>query len=111
MEDNFIIYNYADKPDLTACELVDVIYKSFGKSQPKFYIPYWFGMLAGYGFDILAKITSKKLPISSIRVKKFCSDTVIDADQAMNIGYTPHYSLSDGIKRMIEHDFKEEIKK
>lgn len=101
------IYNYADKPDLPAKALVDVIYESFGKTPPKFYIPYGVGLLAGYGFDILAKILGKTFPISAIRVKKFCADTVVTSDKAMASGYVAQYSLSDGVCRMIEHDFKE----
>ena len=110
LDHNFEVFNYADKPDLSARELVDVIYESFGKVKPKFYIPYIIGLVAGYGFDILARITGKNFPISSIRVKKFCSDTVVTADKAMASGYSPQYSLSDGVRRMIAHDFKDEMK-
>ncbi len=38
-------------------------------SIPKIRIPYWFGILGGYGFDLLAILTRKKFPISSVRVK------------------------------------------
>ena len=107
LDRNFDIYNYADKPDLSARELVDVIYESFGKEKPKFYIPYYVGLLAGYGFDVLAKMIGRTLPISSIRVKKFCSDTVVTSDKSMQSGYVPQYSLSDGVRRMIDHDFSE----
>jgi nucleoside-diphosphate-sugar epimerase len=104
---NFEIYNYADKPDLPARELVDTIYESFGRGKTKLYIPYIIGLMAGFGFDVIAKITGKKFPISAIRVKKFCADTVVSSDKAMQSGYMPQYSLSDGVKRMIEYDFKE----
>lgn len=110
LDHNIEIYNYADKPDLPAKELVYVIYESFGKAKPKFYIPYFIGLMAGYAFDVLAKISGRAFPISSIRVKKFCADTVVDADKAMASGYTPQYSLSDGVRRMIDHDFKEDKK-
>ena len=68
------------------------------------------GLVAGYGFDVLAKVAGRTFPISSIRVKKFCSSTVVNADKAMASGYTPKYSLSDGVRRMINHDFKEDQK-
>lgn len=111
LDHNIETYNYADKPDLPAKELVDVIYESFGKPKPKFYIPYYVGLIAGYAFDVLAKISARTFPISSIRVKKFCADTVVDANKAMMSGYTPQYSLSDGVRRMINHDFKSVINK
>ncbi|MEZ5902372.1 MAG: NAD-dependent epimerase/dehydratase family protein [Alphaproteobacteria bacterium] len=103
---NFKIFNYADKPDLSARELVDVIYDGLEKTRSNFFIPYGVGLVAGYGFDVLSHVTGKKLPISSIRVKKFCADTIVTADRAMDTGYAPQYSLSEGIHRMINHDFK-----
>jgi nucleoside-diphosphate-sugar epimerase len=107
IKSNFEIYNYADKQDLSTRELVNTIYTSFGKAKPIFYIPYFIGLIAGYGFDVLAKITGKNFPISAIRVQKFCADTVVSSDKAMASGYAPEYSLSEGVKRMIDHDFKE----
>ena len=32
-------------------------------------------MTGGYCFDLLAKLTGKKLAVSSVRVKKFCATT------------------------------------
>lgn len=110
-QENFEILNYADKPDLQTRELVAVIYESFGKKRPKFYIPYMIGILAGFGFDILARLTRKTFPISMIRVQKFCADTVVSSEKAMQSGYSPQYSLSEGVRRMIEHDFKDQKNK
>lgn len=107
IQDNLAVYNYADKPDLMTDELVDVIYKSLDKPKPKISIPYGVGLLAGYAFDVMAKITGKTFPISAIRVKKFCSDTVVSADKVKQSGYVPPFSLSDGVSRMISHDFKD----
>lgn len=106
LDENIGIYNYADKPDLTTQELIGTIYKSFEKQKPKISIPYPVGLFAGYAFDVMAKITGKTFPISAIRVKKFCSDTVVTADKAMKSGFTPLYILSEGVERMIKHDFK-----
>ncbi len=106
LNENVGIYNYADKPDLTTQELIGTIYQSFNKTKPKFHIPYIIGIVAGMTFDVLAKITGKTFPISAIRVKKFCSDTVVDADKVMKSGFTPLYTMREGVERMIKHDFK-----
>jgi len=102
------LYNYADKPDLKTKDLVATIYQTLGKKQPAFVLPYWFGMLAGYGFDILAKITGRTFPISSIRIKKFCADTSVAADKKDQTGFQPEYSLTEGVKCMIAHEFKKD---
>lgn len=107
LDHNFKIFNYADKPDLSTRELVDEIYGSFGKAKPKFHIPYVIGLMAGYGFDLMARMTGRTFPISTIRVKKFCSDTVVTSDKAMASGYSPQYDLCEGVRRMIEHDFSD----
>ena len=99
------LYNYADKPDLKTKELLAAIYEAMGKNQSGFSLPYTLGLMAGYIFDVLARITGKTFPISSIRIKKFCADTTVAAEKCFQNGYTPEFSLQDGIKRMMKHDF------
>jgi len=100
------VYNYVDKPDLTTNDLVIHTGETMGKRVPTIRIPYFLGMLGGYGFDLLAWITRKKLTISSIRVKKFCAVTQYDSTKAMNSGFIPPYSMLIGLKRTLEAEFK-----
>jgi nucleoside-diphosphate-sugar epimerase len=99
------VYNYIDKPDLTMNELIDVVSKSLGRKISPIKVPYFLGMLGGYCFDLLAKITRKKLPISSIRVKKFCATTQYDAAKVLASGFKPQYTLSEGLDRTIKFEF------
>ena len=101
------LYNYADKPDFSTQELLQVIYRSLGKKKPSFALPYIIGLGAGYTFDILARITGKSLPISSVRVQKFCADTTVAAERCRQVGYTPKYSLAEGVELMIKNDFED----
>jgi GlcNAc-P-P-Und epimerase len=100
------LYNYADKPDLSMNELIDVFYNTIG-TNPKinFQVPYALGLMGGYCYDILAKITGKTYSISSIRIKKFCADTVINADKLQKTGFVPSFTLSEGLSRMIKKEF------
>ncbi|WP_316929853.1 NAD-dependent epimerase/dehydratase family protein [Sphingobacterium sp. T2] len=68
--EGYHVFNYVDKPDFTTKDLVALTSKILGKHIPSIQIPYALGMLGGYCFDVLAFITRKKLPISSVRVKK-----------------------------------------
>ncbi|MCI5060974.1 MAG: NAD-dependent epimerase/dehydratase family protein [Alphaproteobacteria bacterium] len=104
-EGSLEIFNYADKPDFNMAELMEVITSFLGRPTPKISLPYSVGVSAGYAFDVLARITGKQLPISSIRVKKFCADTTCAADKARVSGFKPAYSLKDGVEAMIAHDF------
>ncbi len=99
------IYNYADKPDFTTRKLITIIYQCLGIKEPSFQIPYVLGIGAGYIFDVMARISGRTLPVSSIRVKKFCADTTVNADKYLKTGYKPRYTLAQGVERMVDHDF------
>ena len=102
---DYNVYNYVDKPDLSMNELVDVVGKSLNKKIPTLRIPYAAGVLGGYCFDLLAKMTKKKLSISSIRVKKFCATTQFDATAIHRSGFIAPYTLNEGIRKTIVFEF------
>lgn len=99
------VYNYIDKPDFTMNELVAHVGKVMKKRIPATHFPYWLGMMGGYCFDLLAKITGKKLAISSVRVKKFCATTEFDAKKAHSCGFKAPYTLGEGLARTLEFEF------
>ena len=101
-EPGYHVFNYADKPDLTMIELVSLIESKINISISKLRIPYWVGMLGGYVFDFLGFITRRKLSISSLRIKKFCSTTQFDASKINNDFIAP-YSLEQGLNATLEH--------
>lgn len=103
-ESGYHVFNYADKPDLNMKELSSVIEGKMNLSIPKIRIPYWLGMIGGYGFDLLAFLTRKKLSISSVRVKKFCATTQFDATKAHSSFRAP-YTLEKGLNKTLEFEF------
>ena len=98
-------YNYIDKPDFTMNELVDHISNVLHKHIPRAHIPYFLGIFGGYCFDIISFITRKKLSISSVRVEKFCATTMFDSSKMAMSGFTPPYTLSEGLARTLEFEF------
>ena len=101
------LYNYVDKPDFSMNALVarcrSVLW---GKTGVGLRLPRWLGIVAGYGFDGLAVMTGKKLPISSIRVKKFMETTSFNTSVSRT-GFIPSSSLEQGIERTLRHEFIE----
>jgi len=61
--------------------------------------------MGGYGYDILSRITGKTYPISSIRIKKFSADTVINTDNLQKTGFVAPYTLAEGLSQMIKSEF------
>lgn len=102
MYSGYHLFNYIDKPDLSTIELVKVAEKATGKKLSPMQIPYALGYLGGLGFDVLAKITGKKLTISSVRIKKFCATTQFDSSKMLATGYKAPYTLSEGISETIK---------
>lgn len=103
--EGYNVYNYIDKPDFTMNELVGHVSKVLNKHIPTTHFPYWLGMLGGYGFDLLAKISGKKLTVSSVRVKKFCATTEFDATKIKESGFIAPFTLGEGLAKTLEFEF------
>lgn len=103
--EGYNVFNYIDKPDNTMNKLVAHVSHVLNKNIPTTHFPYWLGMLGGYGFDMIAKITGKKQNISSVRVKKFCATTEFDATKAHSCGFKAPYTLDEGLARTLEFEF------
>ena len=104
MELGYNVFNYADKPDFSMNELTQLIEKKMNIKIPKERIPFWMGMLAGFGFDLISLLSRKKLSVSSVRIKKFCATTQFDSSKVHNIFKAP-YSLREGLDKTLEHEF------
>lgn len=86
-------------------ELVAHVGQTLGKHIPATHFPYWLGMLGGYSFDLLARMTRRKMTVSSVRVKKFCATTQFDASKASQTGFIAPYSLQEGLARTLAFEF------
>ena len=103
-EKGYHVYNYVDKPDLNMNELIREVETCLGKKLPPISIPYWLGLIGGYIFDMLSFITPKNIPISSVRVKKFCATTQFDGTK-LHKTFTPPYSIHEALQRTIQYEF------
>jgi nucleoside-diphosphate-sugar epimerase len=101
------LFNYTDKPDLSTNEIISIARTSFGRAglASRIHIPYFAGLTAGVALDLLARITGRKYPISSIRIRKFCADTTVATDRVDQTGFKRPFTLSQGIERMIQSEF------
>lgn len=102
------VYNYIDKPDLDMNTLVSTVRKTlFDKDGVGLRLPASLGKLVGYGFDAFAYIIRKKLPISSIRVKKFMGTTAFNTSVSQS-GFSARISLKEGLKNTLNYEFIED---
>lgn len=101
------IYNYIDKPDFTMNSLMANVNRILGRSEKvSFRLPFTVGLLIGKGFDLVAAMTGKRFAISSIRVKKFCSNSVYNTAIDKS-GFVRPVPLEQAIAQTVRHEFIE----
>lgn len=101
------IYNYIDKPDFTMNSLVANVNRILGRPEKiKFRLPFSLGFLIGKGFDLLAALTGKQFTISSIRVKKFCVNSVYNTT-IESTGFVPPVPLEIALAQTVRYEFLE----
>ncbi len=101
------IYNFIDKPDFTMNSLVANVNRILGRPEKiGFRLPFAVGYAIGKGFDLVAALTGKRFAISSIRVKKFCANSVYNTaiDQT---GFVPPVPLEQALAQTVKYEFVE----
>ena len=99
------LFNYADKPDFTTRELVDTLLQALGRApRAGVRIPYAAGYLGGLVCDLAAALTGAALPVSAVRVRKFCSTTTFSTARVEEAGFQPPFSLREALERTVRHE-------
>lgn len=99
------IFNFAGKNDLTTNEIVSIVKDELKIEKNFLTLPYFIGIIGGYTFDIISKITGKKFPISVVRIQKFTADTTVSTKHLYESGFKEPYNLEDGLRNMIKFEF------
>lgn len=101
------IFNFIDKPDFTMNVLVANVNRLLGRSRiVDFRLPFVFGLLIGKGFDLVSAITGKKFAITSIRIKKFCANSVYNT-AVDDTGFLSPVPLEQALAKTVRHEFIE----
>jgi GlcNAc-P-P-Und epimerase len=101
------IYNFIDKPDFTMNSLVANVNKILGRSEKtSLRIPFFVGFFVGKVFDLLSHLTGKRFAISSIRVRKFCANSVYNT-ALDRTGFKSPVSLEMALAKTVRYEFIE----
>lgn len=101
------LFNYADKPDFSMNQLVSEVRNALGRSaHSNIRVPVPVGLAVGRCFDLMPWISGKRFRISSLRIKKFCADSVYGST-VNRFGFEPPFTLGTALRRTIEHEFLE----
>lgn len=101
------IYNFIDKPDFTMKSLVANVNRILDRPEKiGLRIPFAIGYIIGKGFDLIASLTGRRFAISSIRVKKFCANSVYNTaiDQT---GFVAPVRIEQALAQTVRYEFIE----
>jgi GlcNAc-P-P-Und epimerase len=97
------IYNFIDQPDFTMNSLVGKVNRILGRPERVgIRVPFGFGLLIAKVVDLFAILTG----ISSIRVKKFCTNSVYSTSISLT-GFVPPVPLEQALAQTVRHEFVE----
>lgn len=98
--------NYVDKPDFTMNDLVMKAREVLeGTPRIGLRLPYGLGLGLGYAADGVARVSGRTLPISSIRVRKFCATTCFSSAAHDRPGFSAPVTLEEGLARTLDAEF------
>lgn len=104
--EKYCVVNYADKPDLDMNALVKLVRnKTKEKNNIGLRVPYFLGAMFGHAADFVAHLTGKRYSISSIRIKKFVSNTQFNSKATLREKFKTPFTLQDGLDATLESEF------
>ena len=103
------LFNYVDGPDLSMEELVQTILEALGRPPViRARVPYALGYVAGLACDAGARVTGRRLPISAVRIRKFCSTTTLSTERLHATGFRAPVGLREALVRTVAHEVRAE---
>ena len=99
------LFNYTDKPDFSMEELVETILSTLGRRPVvTARIPYFVGYVGGVVCDLVAAVSGRSIPISGVRIQKFCSTTTFSSRRVQETGFRPPYGIREALIETIRHE-------
>lgn len=100
------VFNYVDGPDYDMKTLVrDVRDILHGSSRPPLGIPFGLGLAIGYLADGISRLTGRSLPISALRVRKFCATTSYATSKKDLNCFTAPFAIEEAVRRTVLAEF------
>lgn len=98
---NLDVFHYVDEPGESTAALVQRIYSLLGKRRPRLRIPLPIAAPLALVGDITASMTGVDLPITSARVKKFCTATNFSGRKLRALGYEQRVSIEEALSKTV----------
>jgi GlcNAc-P-P-Und epimerase len=96
------VFHYVDAPGETTAGLVADIYASLGRKRPALRLPLVLAAPLALAGDAAAAIFKVDLPITSARVRKFCTATNFDAGAIRAEGFVQRVGNAEALRRTVD---------
>lgn len=93
------VFHYVDTPALTTRQLVAMISEEIDKRPSRVYLPLVVASPFALVGDAASVLTGIDLPITSARVRKFCTPTNFSCGKLLDLGYVQRTSNEEAIQR------------
>lgn len=101
------VFNYVDKPDLTMNELIALTIQTLGLGIARpIHIPVPLALAAGRCCDLLSAVSRRSLPLSAVRVRKYCANTQFASGRMRAAGFVARHSLREALTHTIRTEFE-----
>ncbi len=94
-------YNYIEEPVWSTRQLVDTICDELSRPRPKLHVPSFFAAGVSGGLDLLASLTGKDIPVTSARIRKFCTPTNFSSAKLRQLGFVPAVSMEEAVRETV----------
>lgn len=89
------IFNVTDGSNHELQEIISVMCKALGRSEPRLQLPVWLVRSGAQVVDRAALLAGKRLNISAA-IEKYIEEVVVRGDKISTIGFTPRLDLESG---------------
>lgn len=96
------VYHYVDAPGESTGTLVERIHRALGLKHPRLRLPLALAYPAALAGDAIAWVTNRDLPITSARVRKFCTPTNFSAARIRELGFSQRVANDEAMRRTVE---------
>jgi nucleoside-diphosphate-sugar epimerase len=96
------VFHYVDAPGDTTAALVHRIYDCLGMKPARLYLPIAVAVPIALVGDVAAALSGRDVPITSARVRKFCTATNFSADAIRELGFVQNISNQEAIRRTVD---------
>lgn len=96
------VYQYVDAPVWSTAKLVEHIRRGLRKPAAGVQVPLWLASPLALIADAAAAVLRVDLPITSARIRKFCTSTNFSATKLRGMGFEQPVSMEDALDKTID---------